>query len=406
MKDKKQIMMKALPLFAISLINGGISSVNAVIQIISDTLHVSLSLARMVSTLPSIVVMLVTIIAGSLVEKKLTYRTVVFTGIILFIIGGIAPCFVNNIWILLALRALFGIGLGCFGILNSLYLRTFEKGLSERMVSYGWAVLSVGSIFMKLTAGALGDIDWHYSFLPYGLGFVTLFIFLLRFKEPDYPAVQDTEKAAESRSKKEKKTVRWTPKLIFYVVLQVSAALLIYPVLTGMSTFLAYKKMGSSTLTGILGSIFTVAGIFVGSIAADVSNRLKRFMFPVSYCFMAAAGMASILLAKGSFGICAGCFLCGVANYAILPTVSAYENYEADSESIPVVTSLTWALNNAGLFVSSYVILLADKLFSFYPSSDAGRCYLMALVFYVVTGVVMIFIDVRPDSLKAMQESS
>lgn len=396
MRDKKTLLRMALPLFTINLINGGISSVNAVIQLLADELQISLSLARMVSTLPSVVVMIVTLIAGNLVERKITYRQTIFTGIFLYIIGGLGPVFVNNIWLVLVLRAIFGAGMGCFGILNSLYIRTFEdKALSNRMIGYGWSALTVGAIFMKLSAGYLGEINWHYAFLPYGLSLVTLVLLLLLFKEPSYPAVQSEGKTHVK--------IHWTPKLVGATLLQLCSALFIYPILTGMSTFLAFKGIGGSALTGWLGSVFTIAGFFVGMICAKLNERLKRFMVPLAFCLPAALGYALVLTASGSAGICAGCFLCGVANYTILPTVTLYVNHEVSSAEIPQVTSLIWALNNLGIFASSYVFTIADKLLGFFDSSDAGRGYLLALIIFVAVGLVTAIIDIRPASLKKAQ---
>ncbi len=244
----ESIFRKALPLFAISLINGGISPINAVVQTIADVFSVSLSTARMVSTLPNLITMLVTMLMGNLVERKLSYKSIMLTGIILFLFGGLAPLFVNNIVLLLLLRAIFGIGMGCFGILNSLYLRVFDRSISEKMIGYGWAILSASTILMKIAAGALGAKDWHFAFLPYNIGFLSLIIFLIFFKEPEYPVSIKTERKKSS-------SVNWTHKLVLYVVLKALSPLFIYPVLTGMSTFIAQKGVGGAALAGLAGSI-------------------------------------------------------------------------------------------------------------------------------------------------------
>ena len=73
--------------------------------------HINPSIVMMITTIPSLCMVLFSPFYAKLTEI-LNKKTILRIAIVLFMIGGVAPAFLNNIWWILASRFVFGIAIG------------------------------------------------------------------------------------------------------------------------------------------------------------------------------------------------------------------------------------------------------------------------------------------------------
>ena len=91
-------------------------ALNTIMQAFPD---LPISTIYLASTLPSLTVIPATIVAGMLAGDKAKYKTLAIIGIVIFILGGVAPYFSDNFTVILIERAVFGIGLGIISPLGN-----------------------------------------------------------------------------------------------------------------------------------------------------------------------------------------------------------------------------------------------------------------------------------------------
>lgn len=148
-------------------------------------IHLDL-LTRLILTMPAIFVVLLSPLAGILMDKfgKLKF---VFPAMILWTISGMSGFFMDNIYSILASRAVFGsatafVMTGASALLAAYYSR---GGFNRRENALSWQSFfcAVGGALFIMIAGFVSDYSWRYPFLVYGLGiFITLLAYTYLFE--------------------------------------------------------------------------------------------------------------------------------------------------------------------------------------------------------------------------------
>ena len=105
----------------------------------------------LISTLPTLFIVPTTLWAGAVAGKKIRYRTISLVGILLFLIGGIAPFFLTESFtVLLVCRAVFGIGVGLRASLGNALVMQYYTG-KKKPICWVMVILSVisGEFFYR-----------------------------------------------------------------------------------------------------------------------------------------------------------------------------------------------------------------------------------------------------------------
>lgn len=133
---------------------------------------------KMIITLPAIFIIPITLLTGKLVFifKK---KTLLITGAILYVIGGVSGAFANSIWILLVFRSIMGIGVGLLLPLSRGLIADFFHG-EERseMMGYATSFNNLGGIISLVIAGFLSVYSWRYPFFIYLLGLFVIYMII------------------------------------------------------------------------------------------------------------------------------------------------------------------------------------------------------------------------------------
>lgn len=142
-------------------------------------------LIKMILTIPSILIIFVSLLAGKLTEK-FTKRSILIAGLIFYICGGFGGSFANSIYQLLFSRVILGVGVGLIVPLSTTLIADFFSG-DERtsMMGYSQASANLGGIITTILSGALSKLSWRYAFYVYLLGVLVLFLIIFALPEPD-----------------------------------------------------------------------------------------------------------------------------------------------------------------------------------------------------------------------------
>lgn len=107
-------------------------------------------------------------------------RTLALLGLSLYVLAGAGCFFVDNIALLLLLRALLGVSVGVIMPLSTgLLAYYYPPEQQASLMGLSAAMNQMGGVVATLLAGLLAEIKWNYSFLVYLLGLIAVVLVAL-----------------------------------------------------------------------------------------------------------------------------------------------------------------------------------------------------------------------------------
>lgn len=135
-------------------------------------------------TMPALFIAIGAPIAGYIVDR-FGRKKVLLASALMMGLGGISGLFTESIWVLLAGRAIVGLGIaGIMPTLTTLIVDYFEGETRATMFGYQAAAIGTGGTIFLLLSGALADIRWNGSWLLYVYPLLLLPIMAVVIKEP------------------------------------------------------------------------------------------------------------------------------------------------------------------------------------------------------------------------------
>ena len=122
-------------------------------------------LVKLSLSFPGLFIALSAILAGIIIDK---FGRLKFLGIslILYAVGGSSGYWLDNIYFILAGRALLGISVGISMTIVTTLVADYYQGKSrQKFVGLQIAVMSLGGIVFITLGGILADINWRVPFL-------------------------------------------------------------------------------------------------------------------------------------------------------------------------------------------------------------------------------------------------
>ena len=142
-------------------------------------------LSKLLLTIPSLVIAVVAPFAGIIVDRFGRLRPL-FTGVVLFIIGGSSGFYLQDFYAILAGRALLGFSVALIMTSSTALIGDYfdERGRHRFMSIQGMAV-GLGGIVFIISGGYLAQLGWDYPFIIYVLPVLFLPLLLKALYEPD-----------------------------------------------------------------------------------------------------------------------------------------------------------------------------------------------------------------------------
>lgn len=137
------------------------------------------SWVELLVSLPSAGIMLMLLLNG-LVEKYLSERQMIVTGLLIFSLCGFVPLVNQAYWVIFASRFIFGMGVG---LLNAKAISIISERYQskERIQTLGLrgSAEVVGTALLTLGVSQLLRFGWEAAFLVYASGLIVLALYLL-----------------------------------------------------------------------------------------------------------------------------------------------------------------------------------------------------------------------------------
>lgn len=274
-------------------------------------------LSKLMLTLPALVIALLAPVAGNIVDRFGRKKPLIIS-LILYALAGTSGFFLNNLFTILAGRALLGVAVAGLMTVNTTLIGDYFEG-TERSHFMGiqGAFMSFGGVVFVMAGGLLADISWRAPFLIYSFSILILILAIKYIYEPTISG-ENTGKGKTS------KPPQWlTEYLIIYVV--AFLGMLFFYVIPTQAPFLLHQT-GQLSNSQIGYSIS--AAILAGAIASLQYGRLRQRLnfhqiYSITFALM-GAGYFAIMFVNGYWVTLAGLIVAGFGTGLLMPNTNLW----------------------------------------------------------------------------------
>lgn len=374
---KKKVEMNSLTsvaILSISFILTSGVSINGTLPFIKKSLDLSQVKAELLSTIPSITVILFILLSSS-ISKKIGMKKTVVIGLLLVCIGGVLPKFTPNSYALIFLgRLLLGAGFGMYNALSVSFINGLYNGRKRsELLGIRNAVEGLGQMILTFIAGLLITSDWTNAYLIYFLSLPIALLF--------YNFVPDIV----SQTKKEKGAFKLTAPLLLTALFASSLVMNSIAVAVRFPS-LAIELKGEQVNTSLYLSIMPILGIIAGFLFEKV---IRRFSFNTIYLALGINILFNLLVYISNISftmLLIGLFISSIPVAWVLPYIFNHIEQIAKGMDINQSTSVIFIGCNLGVLLAPVIMSLLNSLFHSIDLKFPFLCFTIIYVF--VFGVI------------------
>lgn len=303
---------------------------------------------QLVVSLPALFIILTTMLFRSLCRLMST-RTLALAGLTLYVLAGAGAFLVDNIALLLLLRALLGISVGMIMPLSTgLLSYYFPPERQGRLMGLSAAMNQLGGVVATLLAGMLVTIRWNYAFLVYLAGLVAIVLVALML-----PNARLVDQGGRLRLSA---LVRFHPSVTSMLLIMI--LFFVYPTnfaLTARSQGLS--PMATTLVMVGLDVVAFIVGLAFGWLMGHAARWMK-YIAPLGFL----AGYLVLAWVPELCGMLVGSALIGVANGVGVPYVNTIASIKGGRDAAVTVMPLISAALYLGQFLSPLVVTPLSRL--------------------------------------------
>ena len=347
-------------------------------------------LVQLIVSIPALLIIITNILFLQL-SRRLRTRTIATTGLLLYVVAGAGCFFVDNIYVLLLMRALLGISVGLIMPLSTgLLAYYFPPEEQARLMGLSAAMNQMGGVVATLLAGLLATIEWNYAFLVYLLGLIAVVMVLLWL--PDAQLGRGNKHGAPFQPRQ---LLKFHPSVTGMLLLMI--LFFIFP--TNFAIIASKQTaLSSNAITMIMVGLDVVA-FFVGLAFGGLMHQFRmviKYFAPVFFI----AGYASYT--HGSLPmILIGSMLVGIATGVGVPYLNTIASIKGGRDSATTVMPLLSAALYLGQFVSPLIVMPMSKgLFDNDITGPYKVGCLLSVVFLLQVWATRHFQSLPPQKVK------
>ena len=309
-------------------------------------------LVQLIVSMPALLIIITNLFFLS-ISRWLRTRAIATTGLLLYVAAGAGCFFVDDIYVLLVMRALLGISVGLIMPLSTgLLAYYFPPEEQARLMGLSAAMNQMGGVVATLLAGLLATIQWNYAFLVYLMGLIAVVMVWLWL--PD-------EKLGSSN----KRGIPFEPRQLLKFHPSVIGMLLLMMIFFVFPTNLAViasqqTALSSEAITMIMVGLDVVA-FFVGLVFGGLMHTFRRgvkyfapLFFLLGYLLLACPECSMV---NCQLSIILGSAFIGIANGVGVPYLNTIASIKGGKNSATTVMPLLSAALYLGQFVSPLVVI-------------------------------------------------
>ncbi len=296
---------------------------------------------------------------NSLIERWMSERQMIVTGLLLFSTSGLVPLVVQDYPLIFLSRFLFGLGTGMINAKAiSIISERYSGNDKTRMLGYRGSAEVVGSAILTFIVGQLLPLGWPAIFAVYGGGYLILLLYILFVPYPK------GKKQASLKEKKKGSARLRSPQWRFSLMLAVIAGIIICfnsIISLRVPDIIVDAHMGTATTAGTVLSLMQLTGIVAGVGFASLTHVFKKNLLMIM-CFGFGLALALIGLSGQLWSLVLGTLLAGFTYSTGVTSIFYHLSEKIPTNLLNLATSLVLIGCNLGSAVSSFFIQLVTPL--------------------------------------------
>ncbi|MBD3630840.1 MFS transporter [Cyclobacterium sp.] len=272
------------------------------------------ALVKLSLSFPALFIAIIAVFAGLVIDRfgrlKLLGIALVF-----YAIGGSSGYWLDNLYLILAGRALLGICVGITMTIVITLVADYYQGKSrQKFAGLQIAVMSIGGIVFVTLGGFLADINWRIPFLLYFFSILVLPATYLYLKEPKESILSQRSDAVIKSP-----PIIW---LVFFNMMLMWIMFFIIPV--QIPFYLKTIGVETNALIGIAIASTTLFSAISSFSFSRIKDRLSfQQIFGIGYLLM-ALGFASIAMGNSYSMVMVGMLLSGLGMGLMIPNANVW----------------------------------------------------------------------------------
>lgn len=379
--NNKNLKLK-IAILSCCFITASINAITGNIPEMAKTFHTTpLHIVELITTIPALFSMFAILISTYLV-KKTGYKMMATIGIVLCGVTGIIPVFIQNIYVILFARGLFGFGTGLISTsLIALIVYFFDGETRSTMIGLQGSIGGLGSLSSTFIAGQLLVHGWNMSFSTYIIAFIVLFIFYANVPDVKKEMSHQTTTTQTQQNKMSKNNVLKVVAFVILLFLSVAFANLYIVKSATLITEVGYGRAQDGSTVIMLISIGSLCS---GALYGKIVTKIKKLTLPIFYLaiglsFILASVTTSFLLMLIS------AYIFGFGFMIFVPYFQDMFNKEfaEQRETITRVALITQSLSG---FVAPFI----GNIITTMTPTTQGQYVVGGVVFFVLTLVTFV----------------
>ncbi|WP_312832206.1 MFS transporter [Sedimentibacter saalensis] len=217
--------------------------------------------------------------------EKIGMKKVLILGIVLYLIGGVGAGLMPNYYMMLAGRAVLGIGCGLVTpMAQALISVHFSGAKKERLTGYSASASYLMGIISSVIVGKLVGIHWRLAFSIYFVALITLALILKYL--PDDSSDRRIINIKIARLK-----FNWKAFMVIVSMGLINVAFYTFSV--SISLFMKQEEIGGTSSSGYVVAAFMLFGFLIGLITDKLRNIFKQYNFALA-CIMMGVGYTGL----------------------------------------------------------------------------------------------------------------
>lgn len=373
-----------IALLSVSMLVAVAPAINANIPAMKEAFpQVPLSMVEMITTIPSLFLM-ISVLTSGVIAKKIGYKQTIMLGLGIVAVSGIIPVFIGNFYLVLFSRAALGFGIGLFNsLLIGLISYFFDGNERTTLIGYHEALGGLGGMMITYIAGQLMHINWQVPFISYAIAIPVFFIFwkvIPKVKTEDI--LHKNKKQVEINEGKE-----GSFSIVYaFMILIVIGATLNMTMGIKVSSLIVEQGYGSASDASTVIMLLSLGAMISGFIFGKMYNIFKNYIMCVGFLITALA-MFIIGTSHTTWMTVCGGFLVGFGFRVMMPTLTNIVN-SSHLKNPTLATSLLLVAYNLGSAFAPYGSLIIQKLS--WTSDLRGVFFVDGLGFVLLAVIVFV----------------
>ena len=328
-------------------------------------------LVQLIVSIPALMIIVTNLFFLPL-SRVLHTRSIATTGLILYVVAGAGCYFMEDICLLLAMRALLGVSVGLIMPLSTgLLAYYFLPEQQAQLMGLSAAMNQMGGVVATLLAGLLATIAWNYAFLVYLLGLIALVMVWLWLPDEQLDSANKRGVPFQPRQ-----LLKFHPSVIGMLLLM--TVFFIFP--TNFSIVASRQQsLSTEVITAIMVGLDVVA-FFVGLVFGSLMNRFRqsvKYFAPLFFLL----GYVSYLVPSVSMAVLGSVFI-GMANGVGVPYLNTIASIKGGKNSATTVMPLLSVALYLGQFISPLIVMPLSK--ALFGADDIVAPYKVGIVFCLI----------------------